>query len=69
VLERQIAEASSAHFIADARETRYALRRLDDGTYGICARCGDPIPFERLEAIPHARRCVRCPDEPAGLIG
>jgi RNA polymerase-binding transcription factor DksA len=69
LLEREIAEVASTHFTADVRETRYALRRLDDGMYGICARCGDPIPFERLEAIPHARRCVRCPDEPAGLIG
>jgi RNA polymerase-binding protein DksA len=37
-----------------------ALRRLDDGTYGICAECGKPIPGERLEARPSARTCVGC---------
>src|SRR6185503_13948256 len=29
-----------------------ALQRLDEGTYGICARCGQPIAEERLEALP-----------------
>jgi RNA polymerase-binding transcription factor len=37
-----------------------ALRRLDDGTYGICEVCGEPIPGERLEARPSARTCVGC---------
>jgi DnaK suppressor protein len=37
-----------------------ALRRLDDGTYGICERCGRPIPAERLAARPSARTCVGC---------
>lgn len=69
LLERQIAEVSTTYFTAAARETRDALRRLDDGTYGICARCAAPIPYERLEAIPHARLCIRCPDAPGGLIG
>jgi DnaK suppressor protein len=37
-----------------------ALRRLDDGTYGKCERCGREIPIERLEAIPTASLCVSC---------
>jgi DnaK suppressor protein len=37
-----------------------ALRRLDEATYGICADCGEPIPIERLEALPYATLCVRC---------
>ena len=37
-----------------------ALRRLDDGTYGICEVCGKPIPGERLAARPSARTCVGC---------
>jgi len=36
-----------------------ALRKIDEGTYGICEVCGRPIPGERLEARPAARRCVR----------
>jgi DnaK suppressor protein len=37
-----------------------ALSRVDDGSYGICERCGRPIPPERLEARPFARSCVTC---------
>jgi DnaK suppressor protein len=37
-----------------------ALRRLDEGTYGLCEDCGRPIAPERLKAIPFARRCVEC---------
>jgi RNA polymerase-binding transcription factor DksA len=35
-----------------------ALQRLDEGKYGICARCGKPIPPRRLEAVPYAIYCV-----------
>ena len=37
-----------------------ALGRLDAGTYGKCAHCGDPIARPRLDAIPWARLCIRC---------
>ena len=37
-----------------------ALGRLDEGGYGICARCGRPIPPERLAARPTATTCVSC---------
>ncbi|MEU4564640.1 TraR/DksA C4-type zinc finger protein [Actinoplanes sp. NPDC023936] len=37
-----------------------ALRRIADGTYGLCQRCETAIPAERLEALPHARFCVPC---------
>ena len=35
-----------------------ALARLDDGTYGSCVACGQPIPDARLEVRPEAARCV-----------
>src|ERR1041384_5544987 len=35
-----------------------ALKKLDDGTYGICEACGKPIGDERLEALPAARFCI-----------
>ncbi|MFL5955150.1 MAG: TraR/DksA family transcriptional regulator [Gaiellaceae bacterium] len=35
-----------------------ALKRIDDGTYGICEVCGKPIGAERLEAIPWVRLCI-----------
>ncbi len=37
-----------------------ALKRLDEGLYGICEKCGDVINPARLEAIPHAIRCATC---------
>ena len=38
----------------------YALRRMDDGTHGICERCRLPIDPARLEAVPEAVLCVKC---------
>jgi RNA polymerase-binding transcription factor DksA len=38
----------------------HALKRLDDGTYGTCEVDGEPIPEERLEALPAARLCMTC---------
>ena len=37
-----------------------ALARIEDGTYGICETCGQPISEERLEAIPYATQCIDC---------
>jgi RNA polymerase-binding protein DksA len=37
-----------------------ALERIDAGTYGLCARCGDEISPERLEALPWAGKCIDC---------
>jgi DnaK suppressor protein len=37
-----------------------ALRSIDDGTYGICTNCGNPIAAERLEAIPWTPTCIDC---------
>lgn len=36
----------------------HALKRIDDGSYGTCERCGKPIPEERLEARPWATLCI-----------
>ena len=35
-----------------------ALRKLDDGTYGACEKCGGPIGESRLEAMPATRFCI-----------
>ena len=39
---------------------REALDRIDEGSYGVCDACDDPIPARRLEALPYARYCVAC---------
>jgi len=41
-------------------EIQAALNRIEDGTFGICTSCGNPIPPGRLEALPHAELCVSC---------
>lgn len=45
-----------------------SLRKLDEGTYGYCERCGKTIPQERLEALPSAVYCLHCADELEGQI-
>ncbi|MBA4045855.1 MAG: hypothetical protein C0471_15770 [Erythrobacter sp.] len=45
---------------AEARQVRLALARIDNGTYGTCANCGEDIPRARLEAQPTATRCLKC---------
>ncbi len=39
-------------------EVAAALRRIDEGSYGVCEVCGEPIGAERLSAIPWARLCI-----------
>ena len=49
----QSAEAQNAAVIA-------ALGRIEDGSYGQCVDCRQPVPEGRLEARPEAERCVAC---------
>jgi RNA polymerase-binding protein DksA len=37
-----------------------ALKRIDDGTFGVCRSCGQPIDPERLEALPYTTQCIDC---------
>src|SRR6266498_1543583 len=39
-----------------------ALERIENGKYGKCIHCGEPILEKRLEAVPWARHCLRCQD-------
>ncbi|WP_413719911.1 TraR/DksA family transcriptional regulator [Silicimonas sp. MF1-12-2] len=39
---------------------RAALGRIEDGSYGECAKCGDDISIERLKAVPYAVLCRKC---------
>jgi DnaK suppressor protein len=42
------------------RNVRAALRRLDDGTFGVCAHCEEDISPKRLAAVPWTPFCIRC---------
>jgi DnaK suppressor protein len=60
VAERQSARLGAAQATEIQEAAEAAIRAIDDGTYGRCATCGKPIPFERLEAIPMTSACVAC---------
>ncbi|MCR4434296.1 MAG: TraR/DksA C4-type zinc finger protein [Clostridiales bacterium] len=47
------------------KEIRDALGRIEDGTYGKCAFCGEDIDVERLEALPYTRLCIGCENSKA----
>ncbi len=54
-------EISLANGILErVNQVERALERLDEGHYGWCERCGNPIPVERLAAFPSATLCVSC---------
>jgi DnaK suppressor protein len=40
-----------------------ALRRIEDGTYGVCRECGEQIAEARLNAIPWTRACISCKEK------
>lgn len=39
---------------------KLALRRLDNGEYGVCGECGEQISEARLQALPYANICIEC---------
>ena len=67
-----MADASSDHvemekaYYMIAREKKYlqyldkAIKMINDGTFGICVSCNSKIQKERLEEVPHTRKCFDC---------
>jgi DnaK suppressor protein len=45
------------------RDIDEALRKIEEGTYGICDECEEDIPLGRLNALPFALRCVDCQEK------
>ncbi|RME01940.1 MAG: TraR/DksA family transcriptional regulator [Calditrichaeota bacterium] len=58
--EREYLSSLISQDIEEMTEINEALKRILDGTYGICVDCGKEIPQARLEAKPTALRCVEC---------
>ncbi len=46
--------------VAELGDISRALARVDDGDYGICTNCNEPIDPRRLEVLPYAELCVAC---------
>jgi len=66
-------ESVSRGILATAEEEvgqiNAALERIDNGAYGLCEVCTQPIPKERLKIVPYATMCVKCKSELEGENG
>jgi RNA polymerase-binding transcription factor DksA len=58
--DEEMLEDLGAAGVQEVRMIEAALDRIDTGTYGTCARCGDPISEERLDVLPHTPLCRDC---------
>ncbi|MFN8489202.1 MAG: TraR/DksA C4-type zinc finger protein [Caldilineaceae bacterium] len=63
VFEREKNAALIAVLETRLQDIQTALRSIEKGSYGICARCGKPIEPGRLEVKPDATLCVSCQQE------
>ena len=53
-------EALENSEVQEIRKIQGALKRIAEGSYGVCAKCGEDIDPKRLEALPTATRCISC---------
>ena len=60
--KESVFERSSQHRTS-LRRIEAALRRIADGSFGVCVGCGDDIQSRRLEAVPWTQYCLRCQRE------
>jgi len=58
--ESEVDLSEARRDVDEWRALRASLRRVEEGTYGVCTECGVDIPFERLTAAPLAHRCIDC---------
>jgi DnaK suppressor protein len=58
--ERELEFALNEHELVELQAIEGALKRIEEGVYGLCLACGVSISPERLHAAPQALRCVDC---------
>ena len=58
--ERNLAISNIDRESKQLRDARGALRRIREGSFGVCEQCEEEIPLKRLVAIPWASLCVQC---------
>ena len=56
----EVLEELDASTLREVKQIQQALSRIEAGTYGRCASCGEPISEARLAAMPHAATCIDC---------
>ncbi len=62
----EVMESLGAAGLNEIRQIKAALKRIEDGEYGECLRCGEEIPAARLEIVPHTPLCGDCAKSVAG---
>ena len=60
IQQQQMALASQQQASDMLKLTELALYRMDEGEYGDCLQCGEPIAYARLQAQPFASLCIDC---------
>lgn len=56
----EVMESLGSAGLLEIRQIQAALDRIDDGTYGECAQCGETISEERLNVLPYTALCRNC---------
>lgn len=57
-------EAEASLIAKEILSVRRALTRIEQSSYGLCIRCCEQIPWERLRARPEAALCIACASQP-----
>ena len=60
MVDRELDGGLEENAVGIVRAIDAALARIEDGSYGLCTSCAEPIPEERLDAVPYATLCVAC---------
>jgi DnaK suppressor protein len=58
--QQEMAQAEARRRTSDIARIEMALKRIEQGEFGWCAQCGEPIAFRRLEIDPAAALCIGC---------
>jgi DnaK suppressor protein len=61
--EREMASRCLSRNASLIRDLRAALKRVDEGAYGVCIDCEEPIAPKRLAAVPWTPRCLSCQND------
>lgn len=58
----EVLNALESEAKVEIQQLSNAITRIDNGSYGVCANCGDDIAVERLKVQPAATKCITCAD-------
>jgi DnaK suppressor protein len=60
IQSQAILQAANRRIQLEVQQIDLALKRIEQGTYGICQTCSQDIPFARLDAVPSTLQCIAC---------